>query len=167
MNVCVVPVCLFVCVCVIHTSRSRGVSQSRFFLFFFHLLSFFLFSLHSRTPKTRRPIRKKHDVCRRELGRVLENRWHVVLEVRQCLRGSRQGCFEGTAFVQGTRVDVWSLFSSSRRIHGITFVFFPGLRGLDLSLSLSLSRKTHSLFLSLFLQRLELGTRCTLSRRNT
>ena len=153
MNACVVPVCVCVCVCVcvIHTSRSRGVSQSRFFLFFFHLLSsfFFLFSLHSRTPKTRRPIRKKHDVCRRELGRVLENRWHVVLEVRQCLRGSCQGCFEGTAFVQGTRVDVWSLFSSSRRIHGITFVFFPGLRGLDLSLSFSLSKDSLSLSLSL------------------
>ena len=140
MNVCVVPVCLCVCVCVIHTSRSRGVSQSRFFLF----------SLHSRTPKTRRPIRKKHDVCRRELGRVLENRWHVVLEVRQRLRGSRQGCFEGTAFVQGTRVDVWSLFSSSRRIHGITFVFFPGLRGLDLSLSISLSKDSLSLSLSFY-----------------
>jgi hypothetical protein len=48
-------------------------------------------------------------------------------------------------------VDVWSLFSSSRRIHGITFVFFPGLRGLDLSLSLflSLERLTLSFSLSL------------------
>ncbi len=48
-------------------------------------------------------------------------------------------------------MDVWSLFSSSRRIHGITFVFFPGLRGLDLSLSLflSLERLTLSFSLSL------------------
>ena len=43
-------------------------------------------------------------------------------------------------------MDVWSLFSSSRRIHGITFVFFPGLRGLDLSLSFSLSKDSLSLF---------------------
>ena len=46
-------------------------------------------------------------------------------------------------------MDVWSLFSSSRRIHGITFVFFPGLRGLDLSLSFSLSKDSLSLSLSL------------------
>ena len=48
-------------------------------------------------------------------------------------------------------MDVWSLFSSSRRIHGITFVFFPGLRGLSLSLSLflSLERLTLSFSLSL------------------
>ena len=48
-------------------------------------------------------------------------------------------------------MDVWSLFSSSRRIHGITFVFFPGLRGLDLSLSFSLSKDSLSLSLSLSL----------------
>ena len=143
--------CLFVCVCVcvIHTSRSRGVSQSRFFLFFFHLLSSF-FSLCILEPQKRDAPFERSNVCRRELGRVLENRWHVVLEVRQRLRGSRQGCFEGTAFVQGTRVDVWSLFSSSRRIHGITFVFFPGLRGLDLSLSISLSKDSLSLSLSFY-----------------
>lgn len=47
-------------------------------------------------------------------------------------------------------MDVWSLFSSSRLwIHGITFVFFPGLRGLDLSLSFSLSKDSLFLFLSL------------------
>ena len=48
-------------------------------------------------------------------------------------------------------MDVWSLFSSSRRIHGITFVFFPGLRGLDLSLSISLSKDSLSLSFSLSL----------------
>ena len=158
MNVYVVPVCLCVCVCVIHTSRSRGVSRRFFLLFFLFFLSF-LFALE---PQKRDAPFERSNVCRRELGRVLENRWHVVLEVRQRLRGSRQGCFEGTAFVQGTRVDVWSLASSSRRIQNHSFS--SPARGLDLSLS-RCAQKTHSL--SLFLKRLELGTRCTLSRRNT
>ena len=165
---------VFVCVCVIHTSRSRGVSQSRFFLFFFHLLSSF-FSLCILEPQKRDAPFERSTMSAAANSAAY---WRIAgmsyLKYANACAEVVRGALKEPHLSKVPRA--WTSFRRQsvldpRNHHRVRF-FFPGvLRGLDLSLSLSLSKDSRSLsfFLSLSLcrQRLELGTRCTLSRRNT
>ena len=105
-------------------------------------------NLHSKHTN-----RRRSNVRRCELRRVLENRRDVVLEVRQRVRRNRSRRAQGAALVQG-RVLLLSLLSLSVR------------ESIDPFSSSLLSLSLLTIF-SLFHKRLERGTRCTLKRRNT
>ena len=148
MNVCVVPVCLCVCVCVIHTSRSRGVSQSRFFLFFFHLL-FSFFSLCILEPQKRDAPFERSTMSAAANSAAY---WRIAgmsyLKYANACAEVVRGALKEPHL---SKVRAWTLESlfvvaSDPRNH---IRFLPRLEGSrSLSLSRSLSRKTHSLFLS-------------------
>ena len=106
-------------------------------------------NLHSKHTN-----RRRSNVRRCELRRVLENRRDVVLEVRQRVRRNRSRRAQGAALVQGIVLLLLSLLSLSVR------------ESIDPFSSSLLSLSLLTIF-SLFHKRLERGTRCTLKRRNT
>ena len=182
---CVVPVCVCacvcacVCVCVIHTSRSQkrrrfAKSPPKFlsFLLSSFFLSFFLSFLFEPQNCDAPRSNDAHDDTKMSAAANSAAYWRIAgmsyLKYANACAEVVRGALKEPHLSKVPRA--WTSFRRRRSESSSRSSFFLPrllLRGLDLSLSLSLSKDSRSLSLSLFLRRLELGTRCTLSRRNT